>query len=130
VSRNAVILRKAETPDEGNEMATLPVKVVPHEGLTLADSGYAPASAGGDQSATGSGILLLVKNGDTAAHTVTLAVPQLVDGLAVSPRQVEVPAGETGFIPLLNLYKDPATGLASWTYNGVSDMGVTVVRVA
>jgi hypothetical protein len=111
-------------------LATLPVKVIPHGGLTLANSDYAAASAGGDQSATGSGMLLLVANGDTAAHTVTLAVPQTVDGLAVASRPVQVPAGDTAFIPLLDLYKNPANGLASWTYDAETSMTVAVVRVA
>ena len=110
-------------------MATLSVKVVPHGGLTLANSDYQAATAGGDESATGSGMLLLVKNADEAAHTVTLAVPQTVDGLAVSSREVQVPAGDTAFIPLLDLYK-AGNGLASWTYDAAAELTVAVIRVA
>ena len=111
-------------------MATLPVKVVPHGGLSLAAADYASAAGGGDKSATGSGVLLLVKNADSAAHTVTMHVPETVDGLAVSSRPIDVPASDTGLIPLIDLYRDPATGLASWTYDGVTGLTVAVVRVA
>jgi hypothetical protein len=111
-------------------LATLPVKVIPHGGLVLAATDYEAVSAGGDQSATGSGMLLLVKNSDTVQHTVTLAVPQKVDGLAVASRPVQVPAGDTAFIPLLDLYKDAASGLASWTYDAVTGLTAAVIRVA
>lgn len=111
-------------------MATLTTKVIPHAGLLLADADYAAASSGGDKAATGSGVLLLVKNGDAASHTVTLAVPQTVDTLAVSARTVTVPAGDTAVIPLQDLYKNPSTQLASWTYDAVTSVTVAVIRAA
>jgi hypothetical protein len=112
-------------------MATLPVKVIPHGGLSLAASDYSAATAsGGDKAPTGSGVVLLVKNGDSAAHTVTLAVPETVDGLAVTSRAVPVPAGDTGFIPLLDLYRSPSDGLATFTYDAVTSVTVAVIRAA
>jgi len=111
-------------------MATLPVKVVPHGGLSLATGDYAAATDTGDKSATGSGVLLLVANGDAAAHTVTITIPETVDGLAVTSREVVIPAGDTGLIPLLDLYADPSTGLASWTYDAVTTVTVVVIRAA
>jgi hypothetical protein len=112
-------------------MATLTTKVVPHTGLILASADYAPAAAGGDKAATGAGVQLLVHNGDTAQHTVTVAVPEKIDAnLTVSPRPVPIPAGDYALIPLLDLYKDPATGLASWTYDAVTAVGVVAIRTA
>lgn len=111
-------------------MATLPVKVIPHGGLSLGAADYAPATASGDKAPTGTGVVLLVKNGDASAHTVTLAVPETVDGLAVTSRTVPVPAGDTGFIPLLDLYKSPSDGLAAFTYDAVTSVTVAVIRAA
>jgi hypothetical protein len=113
-------------------MATLPVKVIPHGGLSLGASDYAAATAspGNDKAPTGPGVVLLVKNGDASAHTVTLAVPETVDSLTVNSRTVPVPAGDTGFIPLLDLYKDPADGLATFTYDAVTSVTVAVIRAA
>jgi hypothetical protein len=112
-------------------MATLPVKVIPHGGLSLGTSDYAAATAsGGDKAPTGSGVVLLVKNGDSAPHTVTLAVPETIDSLSVASRAVVVPAGDTGFIPLLDLYKSPTTGLATFTYDAVTSVDVAVIRAS
>ena len=113
-------------------MATLPVKVIPHGGLSLGTSDYAAATASprNDKAPTGSGVVLLVKNGDASAHTVTLAVPETVDGLTVTSRTVSVPAGDTGFILLLDLYKSPSDGLATITYDGVTTVTVAVVRAS
>lgn len=109
----------------------LTVKAIPHTGLILASSDFAAATAGGDQAPTGSGVVLVVKNGDAASHTVILAVPQKVDSLAVSSRSVAVPAGDTAYIPLLPLYDDPATGLASWTYDATpTSVTLAVIRAA
>ena len=111
-------------------MATLATKVVPHAGLVLGSSDYVAAASGGDKAATGSGMLLCVQNGDSASHTVTLAVPETVDSLDVASRTVTIAASKTGFIPLLDLYNDPSTGLASWTYDAVTSVTVAVLRVA
>jgi hypothetical protein len=108
-------------------MAILTVRPVPHGGLNLT---HVAASAGGDQAATGSGLLLHVKNGDSASHTVTLVTPQTEDGLAVADRAVTVAAGADSYIPLLDLYRNPDTGLASITYDGVTSVTVGVLRVA
>jgi hypothetical protein len=111
-------------------MATLPVKVVPHAGLSIAPGGYTPAGAAGDQAATGPGVLLLASNGSGAAVTVTLTVPETVDSLPVQARGVTIPAGATGLIPLLDLYRSPSSGLAAITYSAVASVTVAVIRVA
>lgn len=113
-------------------MAALPTKVVPHAGLRIDDLLTAsPASPGGDDCATGGGVFLLVKNANAAARTVTLATPQKVDGdLAVADRTFTV-AATTGLsvIPVPDLYRDPATGRASISYDNATGLTVCVVRV-
>lgn len=91
-------------------MATLPAKVVPHGGLSLAPGTNVAASACGDKAATGSGALLLVQNGSGSVVTVTLAVPETVDGLPVQSRKIAVPAGDLGLIPLPDVYRDLSSG--------------------
>jgi hypothetical protein len=111
-------------------MAVLTPHVVPQAGLRY-DNLLVPASSGGDSCPTGGGVLLLVKNADSASHTVTLVTPQTVSGLAVADQTVSVPAGAETAIPLIDkLYRDPETGLASVTYDAVTSVTVAVVRVA
>lgn len=108
-------------------MATLATQVVPHTGLVPATFGA--AAAGGDKCATGSGVVLVVDNADSGPHTVTLATPGTVDGLAVTDRAVVVAAGDVAYIPVLDLYKDPSDGLAHITYDAVTSVTVAVLRV-
>lgn len=106
-------------------MATLATQQVPLAGLAV---NLAPASAGGDQAATGDGVMLVVKNGDASAHTVTLVTPGTVDGLAIADRPVSVAAGALALIPLNDDYRDRSTGLAAITYDAVNAVTVGVVR--
>lgn len=108
-------------------MATLATQVVPHAGIAPT---YGSAAGGGDKGVTGDGVMLHVKNGDSASHTVTLAIPETVDGQAVTSRAVTVSAGSAKFIPLVDLYKNPSDGLAHWTYDGVTSVTVAVIRAS
>ncbi|MFF7966760.1 hypothetical protein ACFZC3_15510 [Streptomyces sp. NPDC007903] len=110
-------------------MATLTMNVVPHAGLRT-DTLLVPASAGGDSCATGQGVFLRVKNADAASHTLTFPFAQTVDGQAVTPRTVTVPAGASWDIPVLDLYANPSTGLASWTYDAVTSVTVAAIRIS
>lgn len=111
-------------------MAALATNVVPLVGLQL-DSLLGPATAGGDDCQTGSGVFLAVKNADASSHTVTLATPQTVDGdLAVADRAVVVAAGKTELIPVTDRYRNPSTGRAAVTYDAVTSVTVAVVRVS
>ncbi|MEV6791247.1 hypothetical protein AB0M87_04430 [Streptomyces sp. NPDC051320] len=113
-------------------MAALATTVVPHLGLDIPSALVTP-SVGGDDCATGPGVVLVVQNTDAAAQTVQLATPQVVDGdLAVPDRTITV-AATTGLmaIPLVDLYRDPATGRAALTYpGGITGLKVAVIRVA
>jgi len=107
-------------------MAALTAAAVAPAGTAVA---YTAAAAGGDTCQTGAGVLLLVKNGDGADHTVTLATPGTVNGLAIADRAVTVAAGAEVAIPVTSVYRDPATGRAAITYDAVTSVTVAVVRV-
>ncbi|WP_435215915.1 hypothetical protein [Streptomyces sp. bgisy034] len=108
-------------------MAALPTQVPPLAGLEIS---FDAAAGGGDTCVTGAGVLLLVRNGDASSHTVTLATPGTVNGLAIADRAVTVSAGATEAIPVTSDYRDPSTGRASITYDGVTSVDVAVVRAA
>ncbi len=107
-------------------MAALPTQVPPLAGLAV---DYDPAAGGGDTCQTGAGVLLLVKNGDASTHTVTLVTPGTVNGLAIADRAIPVAAGVTAAIPVTNDYRNPSTGRAAVTYDGVTSVEVAVLRV-
>lgn len=109
-------------------MATLATQVVPNAGLQAT---YATAAvAGGDKCATGDGVFLHVRNGAGAPITVTLATPGTVDSLAVADRAVVVTNALEKFIPVPDLYRDPADGLCAITYSSPTSVTVAVLRVA
>ncbi|MEU2992588.1 hypothetical protein ABZ772_19870 [Streptomyces griseoincarnatus] len=107
-------------------MAALSTTVAP---LTGAAVTYTAAAGGGDTCQTGAGVLLLVKNDDASSHIVTLVTPGTVNGLAIADRAIAVAAGTEVAIPVTSDYRNPATGRASITYDGVTDVTVAVVRV-
>lgn len=107
-------------------MAALSTQVIGQAGTVIA---FGNAASGGDTCQTGAGVYLLVKNGDASAHTVTIATPGVVDGdLAIADRAVSVGAGVTKAIPVTDRYRDPATGVASITYDNVTSVTVAVIR--
>lgn len=107
-------------------MAALTTQVVPLTGAVLS---FASAAGGGDTCETGAGVLLVVKNGDSGSHTVTLVTPGTYKGLAIADRAVAVAAGAETAIPVTSDYRNPSTGRASITYDGVTSVTVAVVRV-
>lgn len=110
-------------------MAALTTTVLPLTGVRFDDKLVA-AAGGGDTAQTGAGVLLAVKNADASSHTVTIATPETFDGLALADRTMAVPAGQTFVIPLTDRYRDPSTGVAAITYDGVTSVTVGVFRVA
>lgn len=86
--------------------------------------------AAGNTAPTGQGVFLLVKNGGGSSINVMLAYPSKYDGdQTVSPRSVAVAAGAETVIPLRDVYRDPATGVASITYSSATSVTVCVVSV-
>lgn len=107
-------------------MALLPTQVVAPVGTALT---FANASAGGDTCVTGSDVKLHIKNGSGASITVTLATPGKIDGnLDITDRAVTVAAGAETVVPVTDLFRDPATGLASITYSASASVTLAVVR--
>jgi hypothetical protein len=107
-------------------MAALTTKIIGLDGVAIT---FADATSGGDTCETGPGVALLVKNGDASSHTVTLATPGTVRGLAIADRTVTVAAGAEEAVLVTSDYRDPSTGLASITYDGVTSVTVAVIRV-
>jgi hypothetical protein len=111
-------------------MATLATQVLAHAGTAPT---YASAGASGDKCAVGSGLFLQVKNSDSSSHTVTIPIPETIDGQAVTSRVVTIPAtgsGGTKMIPMLDIYKQPSDGLAHFTYDANTDLTVAVIQVS
>jgi hypothetical protein len=110
-------------------MALLTKNPVGPAGLAVQGS-FVAANAGGDTAPTGAGVFLLVKNSGASA-TVTLAYPNKYDGdQTVTGRAFTITAttGES-VIPLRDIYRDPATGVAAISYTGAATLTVCVVAV-
>lgn len=90
---------------------------------------YSPAAAGGDSFAPGDRTELRVKNGHTAAQSVTIVAPGKTRWGQPEPDiTVSVPAGaEYAFGPFPTELADPADGLVDVTYSGTTAMTVAVV---
>lgn len=106
-------------------MATRATESIGTAGL---EATYHVAEVGGDKVAPGDGTFLHVVNGDAADKTVTLVTPQTVDTLAVADRAVVVTAGESRFIAVPGMYRDPADGLASLTWSAITSVTFAVLR--
>jgi hypothetical protein len=108
-------------------MALLATTAVTVAGTTQT---LAAASAGGDTAHVGDGLFLVVKNGDATSKTVTLVTPATLEtGDAYPDKAYTVAAGATALIPLLDVYRNKATGLASITYSAVTSVTVGVFSV-
>ena len=108
-------------------MATLTKQNIPTTGLAAS---YVACAAGGDKVAPGSNSFIHVKNAHTGSWIVTLVTPQTFEGdLTVQDRNVTVPNGGERFIAVPDSYRDPADGLASITYNGVTALTIASLGV-
>lgn len=108
-------------------MAALAIQDISQAGVAPT---YAAAAVGGDTVIPGQGSFLHVKNGHTAAITVTLVTPGQVSGLAVADQAVTVPNGGERMIAVGDIYRDPTTGRASVTYDVVTAVTVGSFRAA
>lgn len=91
----------------------------------------ANASAGGDTVAPSSKGMLMVKNGDSSAHNVTVVVPGNTQFAQPEPDvTVAVAAGATVLIgPLPAQLADPADGLVHVSYAATTSMQVAAVTL-
>lgn len=110
-------------------MATLTTQQVTRSGLAPT---FAAAAAGGDKFAGTKDTVLYVKNGGGSAVTVTIVTPkEAFAGAAIADIAVPVPAaGERviGPFPASN-FNDPADGLTSVIYSGVTSVTVAALQV-
>ena len=95
-------------------------------------AGTAPTFSGaaaGDTAECGEGMVLIVKN-TGASMTTTVATPGNLPTGDVYPDKVYTVAATTGeqWIPLLNDYRDPATGFAALTYSTTTSVTRAVIR--
>ncbi|MFD6432820.1 hypothetical protein [Streptomyces venezuelae] len=107
-------------------MAILSAQRLPLGGLQPT---FAAAAGGGDQAPCGEKLLLLVRNGDAASKTVTLATPGSVGDLPIADAQQVIPASGSAMFPLKAVFRDPVTGRAGITYSAVTSVTVAVVQL-
>ena len=109
-------------------MAALSNQSVVRAGLNPA---YAAAAGGGDTFRPGRKVYLHVKNGHTAAQTVTVATPGSVIGLDIADVSVSVPnAGERVIGPFPPEHFAGSGGLANITYSGVTALTIGVFELS
>lgn len=110
-------------------MADLSLTPVPvGTGVPDAAAAAVPAGAGGDTAPTGPGRFLYVSNADAGSHTVTVATPGTVKGLAVADAVITVAAGDTALIPLSHVFRG-ANGRAAVTYDAVTSVTVAAFEL-
>lgn len=113
-------------------MAVLNAQTMPVDGFLPS---FAAADSAGDETVPGEGVFAVVKNGDSASHTVTFSIPVTVHG-AVSVAKT-VAAGDEVWVPLpVRNYHEhgsrsinqTATSNATWAYDAVTSVTVAVVK--
>ncbi len=109
-------------------MAALVLHTVPVAGGASVTANLTAASAGGDTAPVGPGRVLAVRNADAAPHTVTIATPGTVSGLAVADAVMPVAAGATSLIPLVAAMRG-TDGRAHITYDAVTAVTVGVFEL-
>lgn len=94
---------------------------------------FTAAAGGGDTFDPDQDTFIVVKNGGGASITVTVPTPRVdpATGLAEADVSVSVPnAGERWIGPFpFEVYADPATGLGSIGYSGVTSVTTAVIKV-
>lgn len=102
-------------------MATITPQAVAASGTALT---LAAASGGGDTVTNARAATLVVKNGDSASHSVTFTgVVECTQG-GLHDVTVAVAAGNTEHIPVPSQAIDPATGDAAITWSAVTSVTV------
>lgn len=104
-------------------MAALTLTTLPIAGGVSITDNLVAAAALGDTAPVGPGRFLVVRNADAAPHTVTIATPGSVSGLAISEATMTVAAGETNAIPLGQVFRG-SSGRAAITYDAVTSVTV------
>ena len=103
-------------------MATIAATIILKTGNQPA---FVACAGAGDAFANDGKTLLIIKNVNGAARTLTIVSQNTVDGLAVADRTVNLPATDDTYITDLDkgVYND-ANGLAQLTYS--TEVGLTI----
>ncbi|WP_156893122.1 hypothetical protein [Actinokineospora enzanensis] len=80
MARTAIPVQLADTTGAELTFSAVDASAAPNGNSFLYDGGPA---------------VVLIKNADTASHTMTVPIPLLVDGQTVTSRTVTIPAGKT-----------------------------------
>ena len=109
-------------------MATLSVQSPTTSGIALS---FGSAASGGDQFLNDGKSILLVKNGDSSAKTVTVAGQRTCNQGSTHNAAVSVAAGAQEAIGPFNpaFFNDP-NGYVQVTYSAVTSVTVAVVKVS
>lgn len=109
-------------------MALLATQQVGYAGVNPA---LAAATGGGDTFTPSNNLFLYINNAGGGSITVTVTTPQTLRGQAVSDLSVSVTNGQARFIRIspADFFTDPATGLGSISYTGVTSVTVGVFQV-
>lgn len=105
--------------------------LIPTQQVVVAGTAPAPApAANGDTCRVGTHLTLVVFNAAGSSMTVTLTPPSTLNTGVAYPAKVYTVPATTGqqWIPLLNEYADPTTGLATVVYSTVTSVTRMVVQ--
>lgn len=109
-------------------MAIVTAEKLPAEGLDTLT--WSPASSGGDEVPTGQDLVLLVRNSDTASHTLTMTTPVTVSGIQVNDVTRTVAADDIAAVPLVaSVYRSPSTQRASLAWDATTGVEFAVLRL-
>ena len=108
-------------------MATLTYQQSKVTGTTVT---LAPATSGGDKVAPSASGIVLVRNGDTNPHTVTVVVPGNEYGQARPDVPVAIAAGAFAVLgPFPTDVGDPTDRLVHLTYDAVTSVTVAAIAI-
>lgn len=108
-------------------ITTLSVQQIDRTGLTPS---FSAANSDGSYVANDGKVFIEVKNSDTSDHTVTIATPNQVDGLAIADLTVTVPAsGDKMIGPFPPSVYNNSSGYITVTYSSVTGMTVAAFRL-
>jgi hypothetical protein len=73
--------------------------------------------------------IVRANNGSGASVTLTVVTPGTVDGLAITDRQVVIPAGQARYVRLPRaVYRSPADGKVHLQWSAVTSVTFEVIR--
>ena len=100
---------------------------------TISQAGIQPAlqaaSSGGDQYQPGANVFLLVKNGDSVQHTLTVHTTATVYGQPISNIAIPLPSGSETYCGPYDPGEvaQPGSTLANLTYDAVTNVTIAVI---